>query len=445
VSARPFRGDSLVPRALAAALLALAACAAPPARGQGMGGASIDFVRVEGRGRHLALVSVLDPQGQPLRDLEHAFTVQLDGAAVTNLAAQSLRVRCPRAALTVVVDGTLLGRDALPGVQDALRALAREQSAGDRLRLVGAGHSVHSRETAVGEVEALAGGARALADDATPMLYDALFEAARGLSRRADDEAGAILLVTRGGDGGSDRTSLEVLALARTQARLTPVTVVLVGDEGGASEADRLQRLAEHTGGAVAHVTSPADLPSLLPALAARALGRWVLTFDAPEWSDAAPRHRLEISVERAGERRQASLEYLGADVLPVPWWRAAWVWIVPLLLLLAAGAAFLWARPRQQFLLVHDGGDEDGSWYEAFATPVTVGAVAGNDLVFADVMVSRNHAVFERRGRAIELVDLNSENGTLVNGERIARRALADGDRVSFGPDVHLVYEARA
>ena len=40
--------------------------------------------------------------------------------------------------------------------------------------------------------------------------------------------------------------------------------------------------------------------------------------------------------------------------------------------------------------------------------------------------------------------MDLNSENGTFVNDERINRRLLVDGDRVSFGPHVHLIFEAR-
>ena len=64
---------------------------------------------------------------------------------------------------------------------------------------------------------------------------------------------------------------------------------------------------------------------------------------------------------------------------------------------------------------------------------------------MFPESEVSRNHAVLERRGRNIELADLNSENGTLVNGERITRRVLAEGDRISLGDAVHLIFEARS
>ncbi|MEO5989876.1 MAG: FHA domain-containing protein [Candidatus Eisenbacteria bacterium] len=39
----------------------------------------------------------------------------------------------------------------------------------------------------------------------------------------------------------------------------------------------------------------------------------------------------------------------------------------------------------------------------------------------------------------------MNSENGTLVNGERITRRVLAEGDRISLGDAVQLIFEARS
>jgi FtsK/SpoIIIE family/FHA domain/zinc-ribbon domain len=56
--------------------------------------------------------------------------------------------------------------------------------------------------------------------------------------------------------------------------------------------------------------------------------------------------------------------------------------------------------------------------------------------LIEADV-VSRRHASLEADGAGeVTLVDLASTNGTFVNGTRISRRALQDGDLVSFGPD---------
>lgn len=48
---------------------------------------------------------------------------------------------------------------------------------------------------------------------------------------------------------------------------------------------------------------------------------------------------------------------------------------------------------------------------------------------------VSRRHAMLERRpDESIELVDLGSRNGTFVNGERIDRATVRDGDKIQVG-----------
>ena len=75
---------------------------------------------------------------------------------------------------------------------------------------------------------------------------------------------------------------------------------------------------------------------------------------------------------------------------------------------------------------------------------PVTViGRGAEADLKVTDTGVSRRHAeVTLRPDGTAELVDLQSTNGTTVNGERRTRVALADGDRIGVGATV-LVFRA--
>jgi pSer/pThr/pTyr-binding forkhead associated (FHA) protein len=115
-------------------------------------------------------------------------------------------------------------------------------------------------------------------------------------------------------------------------------------------------------------------------------------------------------------------------------------VWLAALLIALAAAA--LASRRRALFLLVVESGPEEGSWFEVYGAPITLGAAHGNDLLLFEPLVSRNHAVLERRGRSIEIVDLNSENGTFVNGERVSRRVLADGDTIRLGASVELTFQ---
>ncbi|MBW3630330.1 MAG: FHA domain-containing protein [Gemmatimonadetes bacterium] len=55
-------------------------------------------------------------------------------------------------------------------------------------------------------------------------------------------------------------------------------------------------------------------------------------------------------------------------------------------------------------------------------------------DLRLADTGISRAHAEIHLEGTAATLVDLQSTNGTTVNGQRVTRTALSDGDRISLG-----------
>lgn len=69
---------------------------------------------------------------------------------------------------------------------------------------------------------------------------------------------------------------------------------------------------------------------------------------------------------------------------------------------------------------------------------PVTVvGRAADADVRLADTGVSRQHAEIRLEGPDIVIVDVGSTNGTLVNGRRIGRVTLADGDRITVGTTV--------
>jgi hypothetical protein len=54
-------------------------------------------------------------------------------------------------------------------------------------------------------------------------------------------------------------------------------------------------------------------------------------------------------------------------------------------------------------------------------------------DLVLDDANVSRQHAAIERVGDAWYLADLGSTNGCYIEGQRISRRMLADGDVIEI------------
>ncbi len=83
------------------------------------------------------------------------------------------------------------------------------------------------------------------------------------------------------------------------------------------------------------------------------------------------------------------------------------------------------------------------GSWdaglepIEFRAERLTIGRGQDNDIVAGRVPgspVSTCHAEIRRRNGACEIEDLNSTNGTFVNGRRIRASRLHDGDRVELG-----------
>lgn len=71
----------------------------------------------------------------------------------------------------------------------------------------------------------------------------------------------------------------------------------------------------------------------------------------------------------------------------------------------------------------------------------VVLGRSREADLRLSDPNVSRTHAAIRRIGSAYWVADLGSTNGTLVNGERVTRRQLENGDRITLGA-TEVVFE---
>ena len=62
------------------------------------------------------------------------------------------------------------------------------------------------------------------------------------------------------------------------------------------------------------------------------------------------------------------------------------------------------------------------------------LGRAPDNDIVVADLGVSRHHAELRTSSGAYRIVDLDSYNGTFVNGQRVTSAPLAEGDIVGIG-----------
>ena len=75
---------------------------------------------------------------------------------------------------------------------------------------------------------------------------------------------------------------------------------------------------------------------------------------------------------------------------------------------------------------------------------PLCVGKAAHNDLVLSDPTVSAEHCRFELAGRALVVRDLDSTNGTYVQGVRVSRARVSAGAQVRVGrTDLQVVARA--
>ena len=75
-----------------------------------------------------------------------------------------------------------------------------------------------------------------------------------------------------------------------------------------------------------------------------------------------------------------------------------------------------------------------DGPPVQLGPDPVLIGRDPQNDVVLDDRRVSRKHAEVRLRLGRYTLFDLQSTNGTYVNGRRVAEKVLDDKDKISIG-----------
>ncbi len=65
---------------------------------------------------------------------------------------------------------------------------------------------------------------------------------------------------------------------------------------------------------------------------------------------------------------------------------------------------------------------------------PIVIGRVHPANVAIADMSLSRQHARFELQGDRVLLEDLDSTNGTVVNGKRVKRVKVGPEDRITLG-----------
>lgn len=95
-------------------------------------------------------------------------------------------------------------------------------------------------------------------------------------------------------------------------------------------------------------------------------------------------------------------------------------------------------------FKLTIEQGKGRGQTFEFDADEITIGRTDENDVVLYEGGVSRQHAKIAFDGQHFSVSDMESANGTTLNGSKIASEVLEDGDQIGIGAVVFR-FEAAA
>jgi pSer/pThr/pTyr-binding forkhead associated (FHA) protein len=94
--------------------------------------------------------------------------------------------------------------------------------------------------------------------------------------------------------------------------------------------------------------------------------------------------------------------------------------------------------RGGQRFALRFISGKYQGGEFPLYPDrEILVGRSSDLDMVLVEDMVSRKHAKISISGDQIFIQDLGSTNGSFVNGEKIRRARLKEGDRILIGTSI--------
>jgi len=138
------------------------------------------------------------------------------------------------------------------------------------------------------------------------------------------------------------------------------------------------------------------------------------------------PVGEVRVAVDRGTPRRSAASDEAAGDPLDSG--------------LLGTRAYAVQPAPAPAAVLAEQRPDGHGRRVLLDGAVVTIGRAVDNDLVLDDQRVSRHHARLQARRGMLVLTDLQSANGSRVNGVAISEVALGAGDRIELGTTVFLI-----
>lgn len=267
----------------------------------------------------------------------------------------------------------------------------------------------------------------------TTAFYDGVAKSVELIRLGANLPRRALVIVfSDGKDAGSARSLEQVIESAKGTDRNPPVLVFSIGyprfgDEG----LENLRKLSEQTGGGFLEAKSTVHLSTFFTEVWRSMNESYVVRYRGD--LDGEP-HEITVELEGQSDTHTAQFPHRSSPI---------WLYLAAVVPLVGATAALgLWvARWSSPGKLIVVAGPVVGEVFRLHGAKTRIGALADNEIVLPFDTVSRRHAaVHVYRGR-VEIEDLNSANGTQVNGKPIQSAPLKPGDRIRLA-DVELVYE---
>ncbi len=263
-------------------------------------------------------------------------------------------------------------------------------------------------------------------------LFDAVHVSVEAIRTGSDlPRRSFVILFSDGKDAGSRRSLEEVVETASPGETRPPTLLFTIGyDRFGGEGFPVLDELSRQTGGDFLRASSTIHLSSFFDQIWRQMMRSYVVRYRGRMNGEL---HPVEIQIDGRSDSRTVAYPTIRGPIWP-------YLGVVALVAGVAV-IAWLLARRGVPGRLVFDTGPRAGEVVRLQAPRTRIGALADNDVVIDSQTVSRYHATIYTRGRKVEIEDLNSANGTLVNGHSIRTSPLQPGDRIRIA-EVELVFE---
>lgn len=381
----------------------------------------------------------------PVEDLQQGdLAVHQDGKPIDPLQIASLR-RVDDADLGIAcvialdTSRTMMGAP-FQGARDAALRFLSRLGPSDRTAVI----TFSSRVDVVAGFDSPLEQTRALLETLEPdrtamstVVYDGVHRAATLLRETTELPRRTFAIVfSDGRDGGSEASFEDVIAIARGGGSEPRIPVFTIGYTGrGADGLDTLRQLASETG---ADSTRAVDLNEFYDDVLRQMRQSYVLRFETD--LDGAT-HQIKLAIESASDSRAAAFPAVYSPTGDTPPYAAWGAGVVLVLLAAVAVREIMRRRPPTATLRFVEGPRADER-ISLVGDRARIGALPDNEVAIPVQSVSRFHAEIQIHGTEYKIVDLDSTNGTRINGAPIREAALRDGDRIRVG-EIELVFEA--